>query len=92
LKGLAVRGEVAPVDIVKPEPAVPIRKSATPDNLICLGERSPSPRCRERSCIRSGYDRAGEFRREQGSCSPSRGEPAIARLLLLRARRRVSPA
>jgi hypothetical protein len=55
---------------------VPILKSATPNNLICLGERNPSPRCRERRCIRSGYDRAGEFRREQGSCSPSRGEPA----------------
>ena len=58
---------------------------------IHVGGRSPSPRCRERRCIRSGYDRAGDFRREQGSCSLSRGEPAIARLLLVRARRRVSP-
>jgi len=55
----------------EPEAAVPIRKYATPDNLISLSERSPSPPCRERSCVRIGCDRAGEFRREQGSCSPA---------------------
>ena len=36
LKRLEERGKVALVDIVKPEPAVPIRKSVTPDYLICL--------------------------------------------------------
>ena len=38
LKKLEERGEVALVDIVKPEPAVPIRKSVTPDYLICLDD------------------------------------------------------
>jgi predicted transcriptional regulator len=38
LNRLAERGEIALVDIVKPEPAVPIRKSVTPDYLICLDD------------------------------------------------------
>ena len=38
LKRLAEGGEVAPADIEKPEPAVPIRKSVTPDYLICLDD------------------------------------------------------
>ena len=38
LKKLVDGGEVVLVDIVKPEPAVPIRKSVTPDYLICLDD------------------------------------------------------
>jgi predicted transcriptional regulator len=38
LKRLADGGEVAPADIEKPEPAVSIRKSVTPDYLICLDD------------------------------------------------------
>jgi predicted transcriptional regulator len=36
LKSLAERGEVAAAVVDPPEPAVPIRKSVTPDYLICL--------------------------------------------------------
>jgi predicted transcriptional regulator len=36
LKRLTDGGRVAPADIEKPEPAVSIRKSVTPDYLICL--------------------------------------------------------
>jgi predicted transcriptional regulator len=38
LKRLANRGEVAPAVIETPEPAVSIRKSVTPDYLICLDD------------------------------------------------------
>jgi predicted transcriptional regulator len=38
LKRLAGGGEVAPADIEKPAPAVSIRKSVTPDYLICLDD------------------------------------------------------
>jgi predicted transcriptional regulator len=38
LKRLAGGGEVAPADIEKPAPAVSIRRSVTPDYLICLDD------------------------------------------------------
>ena len=46
LKRLADGGEIAPVAIDPPAPAVSIRKSVTPDYLICLDDgRNDSNRC-----------------------------------------------
>ena len=68
LKRLAEKGEVVLVDKVKPEPAVSIRKSVTPDYLICLDDGRKFRTLRRHL---AGLGMTPEQYRQKWSCPPT---------------------